>query len=47
VRHGDIWKKETNPDEEIIIADLKRATLEQVKHYEMRYFLPNQRSDIY
>ena len=40
-------KKEINGDETIIIADLKREALEQVRHHDMRYFLPNRRPDIY
>ena len=44
---GDILKKEISGDEGIIIADLKREALEQVRHHDMRYFLPNRRPDIY
>ena len=44
---GNVLKKEINGDETIIIADLKRDALEQVRHHDMRYFLPNRRTDIY
>ena len=44
---GDVLKKEIDGDEKILIVDLKREALEKVRHHDMRYFLPNRRSDIY
>ena len=44
---GDILKRETSGVEGIIVADLKRSALEQVRHHEMRYFLPSRRPDLY
>ena len=44
---GDVLKKEIDGDERILIVDLKRDALDKVRHHEMRYFLPNRRTDIY
>ena len=44
---GDVLEKEIDGDEKILIVNLKREALEKVRHHNMRYFLPNRRSDIY
>ena len=44
---GDVLKKEINGKETILVTDLKREVLDQVRHHEMRYFLPNRRPDLY
>jgi N-carbamoylputrescine amidase len=44
---GDVLAKKIDGNEKILIVDLKQEALKKVRHHDMRYFLPNRRSDIY
>lgn len=44
---GRILKKDTGGKENLIVTDLKKADLEEVRDHRMRYFLPNRRPDLY
>ena len=44
---GRILKKDTTGNENMVVADLKAAELENVRGHRMRYFLPNRRPELY
>ena len=44
---GEIVKKNTSGEDEIVIVDLKADTLDAVRGHRMRYFLPNRRPEMY
>ena len=44
---GNVIDKELTNDESMIIIDLRADDLYRVRNHQMRYFLPNQRPDLY
>jgi predicted amidohydrolase len=44
---GNVLQSYTGDEEHMIIADLKKETLNSVRQHKMRYFLPNRRPDLY
>jgi N-carbamoylputrescine amidase len=44
---GRILSKDTSGKENLVVADLKKADLEEIRGHRMRYFIPNRRPDLY
>jgi len=44
---GDLLEKDISGREGLLVVDLKRADLENVRGHEMRYFFPNRRPELY
>ena len=44
---GRILKKDATGNENMVVADLIKAELENVRSHRMRYFLPNRRPELY
>jgi N-carbamoylputrescine amidase len=44
---GELIAKDTRDREGVVITELKADQLERVRGHRMRYFLPNQRDDLF